>query len=576
MADTTIGVRLEADDQVSPKVKTIKEQLKLANAEVIAMTEKFGVMSVEAANAAKKAADLKDTIDDGRKLIDAFNPDTKFRAFGASINTVVGGFTALTGVMGLVGVKSKEVEGLLLKVQSALALSQGIAQLQEGIKSFKNLSAVIQSTTIFQKANNAATTVAAVVQRVFTGSVDTTTASFGRLKIAIALTGIGLLVIGLAAASKALGLFSDDTEDAATAQKELEQAVSNTNDALNGQLNIFARNEKLAIAQAKQRGATEKEIFEIEQFYRRLRFGATTEQYEKLKGLDDIAAAKALQSLKDQNAEGAVAQIEFDLAEQKRNKDKHDKISEQNKRASEERLKQARKEFEEETKARAGKITGTVDQGLLGEVAKSPEQLQFEREAKERHDLRIQEQLDLEQRAAFKNANHEIELAQSEERIAQEQVEYEVKAALTDATINILSGLSQLLGQHTVAGKILAVAEATISTYAAIAKTLRAYAGVPVPGFAIAQAIATGIFGLVQVKRILSVKVPGAGGGGGALPSLAVSAPLTPQRPQGTTTSLDQNSLNAIGSATTRAFVLEADVSNSQERITRLNRAARL
>jgi hypothetical protein len=41
-------------------------------------------------------------------------------------------------------------------------------------------------------------------------------------------------------------------------------------------------------------------------------------------------------------------------------------------------------------------------------------------------------------------------------------------------------------------------------------------------------------------------------------------------------TQLDQTTINRMGSATNRSYVLESDVTNSQERITRINRAARL
>ena len=45
---------------------------------------------------------------------------------------------------------------------------------------------------------------------------------------------------------------------------------------------------------------------------------------------------------------------------------------------------------------------------------------------------------------------------------------------------------------------------------------MAAFSGVPVPGYAIAQSIAIGLFGMAQVKKILSVPVPGGGGGGSA------------------------------------------------------------
>lgn len=578
MADTTIGVRLEADDQVSPKVRNIKSELKAAQAEVIAMTEKFGAMSKEAANAAAKAAELKNTIDDSRKLVDAFNPDTKFRAFGASIQTVVGGFTALTGVMGLVGVKSKEVEGLLLKVQSALALSQGVAQLQEGIKSFKNLSAVIQQTTLFQKLNNAATTAAAVVMRIFGVSVNTTSLSFKVLKGAIIATGIGALIVLLGVVADAMNLFGGSTDDAAKSQEALRKVVDETNEALGRQQSTLKRQEDLEIARAKQRGASEREIFELKQLYRRLDFDATLTAYDGLAAIDKKAAQDKLDRLKDINTEGQVAQIEFDIKEKERLKAEREKANAESEKAFKERLDRARKERAEELRIKAAGITGKVGAGLGAEIAKTPEQLQFEAEVKARHDLRLQEEADLERHTAFKAANTQFQIDLIQEQIDIEEQQYENKVAIASATANLLGGIADLIGRQTAAGKVLAIAQATINTFLGATEVLRAKSILPEPAGSIVKIASVAAIiasGISAIKNIIKTPVPGAGGG--SVPALAVAtAPLTPQRPQNQTTQLDQNSLNAIGNATTHAFVLEADVTNNQERVRRLNRAARL
>jgi hypothetical protein len=46
--------------------------------------------------------------------------------------------------------------------------------------------------------------------------------------------------------------------------------------------------------------------------------------------------------------------------------------------------------------------------------------------------------------------------------------------------------------------------------------------------------------------------------------------------PQAATTTLNQGQINQIGNTAARAFVLETDVSGNQERVRRLNRAARI
>ena len=161
-------------------------------------------------------------------------------------------------------------------------------------------------------------------------------------------------------------------------------------------------------------------------------------------------------------------------------------------------------------------------------------------------------------------------------QIAIDEAKHQNDLTMAQASADILSGLSALLGEQTAAGKVLAVAAATINTYLAINKTLAAFAGLPIPGYAIAQAIATGIFGLVQVKKILSVQVPGKSSGG-SVPSVgSVPAPLTASLPSSTNTRLDRDQLNQIGNAAVRAFVVESDITTSQTRIRQLNRAARI
>ena len=134
---------LELD--VETNLGSLKSQLRQAQQDVAILSEKFGVTSVEAANAAKKAAELKDRIQDAKALTDAFNPDGKFNALTASIGGALNGFQAFEGALGLVGVESKDLEKTLLKVQSAMALSQGIQGALEAKDSFIQLGGVVKN-----------------------------------------------------------------------------------------------------------------------------------------------------------------------------------------------------------------------------------------------------------------------------------------------------------------------------------------------------------------------------------------------------------------------------------------------
>ena len=160
----------------SDSLGSLKSQLRAAQNEVNELAAKFGATSQEAVNAAKRAAELKDAIGDAKALTDAFNPDAKFNALSSSIGGALNGFQAFEGALGLVGVESEDLQKTLLKVQSAMALSQGVQGLLEAKDSFKQLGAVAKD----------------VYSSAVTGFKNMTAASK-----AFAITGIGLLITGI-------------------------------------------------------------------------------------------------------------------------------------------------------------------------------------------------------------------------------------------------------------------------------------------------------------------------------------------------------------------------------------------
>jgi hypothetical protein len=72
-----------------------------------------------------------------------------------SLNAAAGGFALVQGSMALVGVESKEVEETLLKVNAAMAISQGVETINQGAKSVTALSNTLKSFTIVQRISTA-------------------------------------------------------------------------------------------------------------------------------------------------------------------------------------------------------------------------------------------------------------------------------------------------------------------------------------------------------------------------------------------------------------------------------------
>lgn len=145
-----------------------------------------------------------------------------------------------------------------------------------------------------------------------------------------------------------------------------------------------------------------------------------------------------------------------------------------------------------------------------------------------------------------------------------------------------LNAVGEIVGKQTVAGKALGTATALINTFLGITEIWRNKTVIPEPFGTIAKVAATvtaAASGFAAVRGIMRTNVPGGGGGGGqSIPSVSSATP--PVQPQALGMQLNSASIQGIGNAAAggvnRAFVLDTDINDSQERQARLQRAARL
>ena len=212
-------------------VKPLKKQLKDATLELQNARQKFGELSTEAVNAAQKVAGIRDSIEDANEQAQQFDPGKRFQALTTAASTAAGGIAAAQGALALFGGESKDVEKALLKVQAAMALSQGLSQLKDIGKVGDQL------TTAFKGL----------------------TAGANGFKKALISTGIGALVV-------AVGLLVVYWEDIMA----LVGGVSKEQNALNAatQKDLEANKQKLEAIdgqanQLKLQGKTEAEILQM-------------------------------------------------------------------------------------------------------------------------------------------------------------------------------------------------------------------------------------------------------------------------------------------------------------------------
>jgi hypothetical protein len=587
-------------DQAGKSIGSLKSQLREAQAEVASLADKFGVASKEAIEAAKRAGELKDRIGDAKAMTEAFNPDAKFKAVTASLSGVAGGFAAVQGAMGLLGGESEDVQKMLLKVQSAMAISQGLQSVGEAVDSFKNLGAVIKNTSLFQQAYNfilgqkvvvteadviatEAQTVATVEQGVAT--VTTTTAVTGAttamkaLRIALIASGIGILVVALALAVQAFSNYVGAAAKAEEAQNKLNKKISDgAKVALDAEKNFLEGQEKLDIAQAKAKGASEQQIFEIEQKYRRLRAESHQRHYEEVYGKDAKAAEESSAEINKINIDGQVAAFENEARKRKEYQEKKER---EEKEAAEKLQKDLLQSYEDYLKRR--EFARKNSEGIyIDDIRKFEQEDANERDKKRNDEIDKNVIWQNKSLATIKQTGVQIlaiDQANSDakKKMAEEERNLRVNAAydIADAAMS----LGSIIGEQTKAGKALGIASALINTYTGASEVIRARSTLPEPFgtiqkiASVAAIIATG---MRAVKSITAVQVPGGGGGGGAsVPSISTQAPILPQLPSAQMTQLNQQSINDLGNQAVRAYVIETDVTGNQQRMAAIRQRAR-
>jgi hypothetical protein len=174
------------------------------------------------------------------------------------------------------------------------------------------------------------------------------------------------------------------------------------------------------------------------------------------------------------------------------------------------------------------------------------------------------------------------EIAKSEEELKKAKISATVEAA--DAVAATLNTVANLLGQNTGVGKALAIVSTTISTISAAQKAYESTVGIPFVGPILApiNAAAAIASGIASVNKIKSVKVPGGGGSSAGTSIGGIQTPRPAQAPIGAavqvtnTQSLGTTDVNVQNQGAIKAFVVESDITDSQDRISKIKAAATL
>jgi hypothetical protein len=319
----------KATDGLRTRLKELTAQiaqLKLAGED---NTDQFRELVVEAGR-------IKDAMGDAGAEIRNLASDTgTFDGLISAAQGVTGAFQIGQGVTALFGEESEELQKTLLRVNAVMAIAQGLQQVQNVLQKESAASRLLD--TIAAKAQIA-------IQRLYTAVTGQATAATVAFKVALATTGVGLLVIGILALVQALNEQDDALEDV---NSELEKNKA----LIEADIKSLERRTDIAVAEAQKAGKAESDITKLRgrsllqqrqllvqsnQDLARLRdqLDSTSEGWSKYN--DQIEANR--EAIEDIDTKLVIDNLNF----QKQLTDEAKKAAEEAKKAAEERAAKAR------------------------------------------------------------------------------------------------------------------------------------------------------------------------------------------------------------------------------------------
>lgn len=595
MAEEIVGVKIEIDgSKATQQLGSIRTQIRAATLAVVEAQEKFGDYSKEAFAAAKNLALLKDKIQDASETAALFDPAKKFQAVTGTIQAMAGAFSAAQGAIGLMGIESKEVEKAILKVQSAMALSQGLSTIANSAEDFKRLASIVKMQVV---------------------------SAFSTLKGAIAATGLGLLAItlgyvvtnfdqvqkiltklipGFAEFSKVVGglvqKFTDFVGITSESERNLEKLAKTSakrKEALQDELKIL----EASGASEKELGAIRKKIVneDLDNLRKKLSItGKLSEEEQKqfrdLKNELLVINAQGNKALADQQKkaddEAQKARDERDAKWIENEQKRIDRLFELSKMGSsdyERKLADLQAQYDadlvlfadnENIKALAKK---KYDEAVFQATKDEKERIRnLEDDEADKKIKKLEKDGDKERAATLKTQTL-ISGAMNKSLQKAKDDELKITKLTQDEKLSIISGAVQMgikmAGEGSVVGKALAIADATINTYAGATRALK---DLP-PPFSYIAAATTIAAGLMNVQQILATPIPSSAGVSDTSSSGSIggAAPIAPRMDIPQPTELGAASLNTISNVVARAYVVESDITGSQQRISRIQNAAR-
>lgn len=287
-ASTKSLINFEKELSNTEKVsKSLKGQLR-ENKEILAQMEEQGLETTDTfMQLAIETGRLQDQVNDTNERIKFFASDTRgLDGLIGVTKLATAGFAVGQGAAALFGAENENVQKALLKVNAAMAILNGLQEIQQALQKSSAARITIETglrkLKIFVLGEETAATGALTTAQIVAANAAKV------LRAALVATGIGavLFLIGsLMSAISAMNDFKKETDDATKAIKDQDEALQDLQSTIDF-------NTKKNLADAKRLGASNQLLRNIE----------AEGMKQNLKALeDDIANKRAILAKADQD-----------------------------------------------------------------------------------------------------------------------------------------------------------------------------------------------------------------------------------------------------------------------------------
>ena len=247
VGDSVKGLKSEGEN-ASKSFTNLRTELKKLNIQLQNLDPASEAFKV----AANRAGEIKMAMRDVGDAISDADPEKSFGKFVRGAQAAANGFQIVTAAQGLFGTESKKTQEALLKVQSALALTQGLSQFKEMKNDLLDVASSIRNVVVKAFAGLSTATAAQAVAN------GTATITQRALNAAMNANPILILVGLITLAAGALFAFSNKTKEANESQKALNDTA--TKARASGEIEIKTFNSQIEALKKLKTGSEERAI----------------------------------------------------------------------------------------------------------------------------------------------------------------------------------------------------------------------------------------------------------------------------------------------------------------------------